>query len=290
MRIRPAEILLALAAVAVGGGLGWRVPPAEASLSFLSVGQGDCSVIRAGGLTVLIDVGPATDTFDAGSRLVAPKLKELGIRQVDLAILTHPDSDHVGGLAGLNSRVRIAYVAAPAHFRDHVDLEAALEKARIPPHRIIWVDRPIRIRSADLQMDVLLPRFDPGEPENDGSPFIRASIGGAAAVFTGDASEESEIRMSGRGHWQAQLLKAGHHGSASSTSTPWLNAVKPEEVIVSCGIDNPFGHPADTVIERIEAAKAELRRTDLEGDVHYRVRNHIFERVRFTGKRDRFSR
>lgn len=270
MRVRALEAAVVLAGVGIGGGLSVVNGTTEpTSVSFLSVGQGDCSVIRHAGYTILIDAGPATDSFDAGQRIVAPKLKELGVRRVDLLVLTHPDSDHIGGLRGLASRVAIGYVATPAHFLGHTALKEALADAKIDPKRVIWMDRPVRLAAGRLAMDFRLPTLEPGAEENEGSPFIRVQLPDKSFMFTGDASEETELRMIGRGQWRADVLKAGHHGSGGSTSTPWLRTVAPAAVVVSCGIDNAFGHPAEGFLERVNDFGVELLRTDQSGDIHF---------------------
>jgi len=270
VRVRALEVAIVLAGLGIGGGLSFVKSPAEpTSVSFLSVGQGDCSVIRHAGYTILIDAGPATDSFDAGQRIVAPKLKELGVRRIDLLVLTHPDSDHIGGLPGLASRIPIGNIAVPAYFRGHPTLSQSLQAARFDSAKVVWMDRSARLATEGLAMDFRLPRFVQGSEDNEGSPFIQVRINGKTFLFTGDASEETELAMMGRGHWRADVFKAGHHGSGGSSSTPWLKAVDPTSIVVSCGIDNPFGHPAESFLERAKDVGAELLRTDRMGDIHF---------------------
>lgn len=255
-------------------------PPETSRLAFLSVGQGDCTVIRHAGYTILFDAGPASDSLDAGSRWVAPKLKAMGARRVDLLILTHPDLDHIGGLPGLSSRLKIGNIAIPAYFREHPDLIKTLAAARIDGTKLIWIDHPIRIRVTDMAMEIRLPNFQPDSADNEGSPFIRVDWNGSTVVLTGDASEETEIAMMGRADWESDILKAGHHGSASSTSEAWLNRVRPDRVIASCGINNRFGHPANALIERVKNRGIILQRTDQDGDLVFEPRDKTFVQVK----------
>ena len=238
-------------------------------MSFLSVGQGDCTVLRSDDLTVLIDVGPVSDTFDAGSRLVAPKLRQRGIDAVDLVILTHPDIDHIGGLAGLMSKVRVEKVAAAAYFRGHPDLERELGRAGLGDEDVLWLAQDARCRVGDAELDIRLPSYAPGDPDNEGSPFMRWSQGGHSAVMTGDASLETEAAEVGRDDWEAEILKAGHHGSSRATSLAWLRRVHPQTVVVSCGRHNRFGHPAAATLKRIAKIGAQVLRTDLDGDIDF---------------------
>lgn len=259
-----------LGALAGGVMLGsyWTSEP-PSDITFLAVGQGDCTVVRGGGATFLVDAGPATDDFDAGSRIVAPKLREMGVDRISIVFLTHPDSDHIGGLAGLASRVRIDKVAAPAHFKGHPELTKSLTAARITERQVLWIDRPLAGETGSLRFQVQLPTFSKGDSENEGSLFLRFQMDGSSAVFTGDAGEETEAIEAAEVDWQADLLKAGHHGSATSTSSAWLQEVRPKTVVVSCGRQNRYGHPAQLLLERVQSAGAKVYRTDQDGDLTF---------------------
>lgn len=259
-----------LAAIAGGATLSSYWPSEQPSdITFLSVGQGDCTVVRSDGATFMVDAGPKTDDFDAGSRIVAPKLRQMGVNRVNILFLTHPDSDHIGGLAGLASRVRVDKVAAPAYFRKHPELSKSLSEAGIEEEQVLWLDRPLAGESGSLRFQIHLPRFSTGEAENEGSLFIRFQWGNSSAVLTGDASEEIEAIEAAEGNWKADLLKAGHHGSATSTSNAWLKEVQPIVVVVSCGVRNRYGHPAPATLERIRAAGAKVVRTDRDGHLGF---------------------
>lgn len=266
----PKTAWLALAALGCGvafGLLGRGDEPSD--IVFLSVGQGDCTAIRHAGATILVDVGPSTDGFDAGSRIVAPKLRNLGVSRVDLVLLTHPDRDHIGGLAGLARRISIGRVGVSSEFRKHPDLLAALDAARIDPDLVWWIDGDRRVSYGGMSLFIRAPKRIEGESDNEGSLFLVARLPGLTAVLSGDAGKETEIEQAGRGDWRADVLKAGHHGSGGSTSEAWLKEVRPRWVVVSCGLANRFGHPAAAALSRIEAAGARVLRTDLDGDIRF---------------------
>lgn len=245
-------------------------------LVFLSVGQGDSAVIRSRGLVALVDVGPKTERFDAGERLVGPKLSRMGISKIDIVFLTHPDSDHIGGLPAVAKSFRIGLVAMPAHFRANSDLLQTLDAAGIEEGRRKWLQDQSTVTLGDASM---LVRFVPfAEDENSGSLVLKLLGPGASrAVLTGDAGEEQEITLAGQDDWSAQVLKAGHHGSATSTSPAWLAEVEPRFVVISCGRDNQFGHPAPSVLERISFLGARALRTDQDGDIHFVATQGGFE-------------
>jgi len=282
VRGRFSSVTLWVAALCGGAGSsafvsGGSEPP---ELIFLSVGQGDCTVIRRSDFTILIDAGPRTDSYDAGP-FIASKLRKLGIHRVDLVILTHPDSDHIGGLAGLAGLVPVRHVAVPGYFRDRPDLADSFSRAGIGGESLMWLASDSQLKlEGGLEMVIRLPKFESGMPDNDGSPFIRVGAGGHTAVLTGDASSEAEMQIEAREVWDCDVLKAGHHGSKSSTCESWLAETSPRFVIVSCGRNNSYGHPAPEVLERARRSGADVLRTDELGDIRFRWSSSGLERVR----------
>lgn len=210
--------------------------------------------------------------------MVAPKLRTMGVDRIDLVLLTHPDTDHIGGLAGLAQRIPIERLGVSSEFRRHPDLLAALRSAKIDASEVWWIPSDSRVQFQDLSLFVRAPKISEGDNDNEGSLFIEARLLGTRVVLTGDAGEATEIVQAGRGNWRAELLKAGHHGSAGSTSSVWLNEVQPREVVISCGANNRFGHPAAATLNRIRAAGAKVARTDLEGDIRYVLEGGRFAR------------
>lgn len=214
----------------------------------------------------MVDAGPKTEWFDAGDRLVAPKLRRRGVSVIDVVFLTHPDADHIGGLPAIARRFKIGIVAMPDHYREDAEMIDVLEKAGIQDSRRRWLKDGTTLT---LGASKMIFRFaNLGDGDNSGSLMIRfLGPSNSTAVLTADAGEEQELSMLGKQEWSAQVLKAGHHGSGGSTSEPWLRAVRPRYVVVSCGRDNQFGHPAQVVLDRSAAAGAAVLRTDLHGDL-----------------------
>lgn len=236
-------------------------------IAFLQVGQGDATLIASNGSAVLVDVGPRHESHDAGKRFVVPALERLGVERVSLIVLTHPDMDHVGGLGSVVKAHPSAKVAASAAFRDHPEMRLRLQEAGVSPQAVVWLDRDARLSVGDFSVEALCPPLPDEAKDNDGSIFLKIRSGGATAVLTGDAPWEVEGWAQGRGDWRAQILKAGHHGSKSSTSTDWLAEVRPTWVVFSAGRNNRYGHPAPEVLRRAESAGATPLRTDSQGDL-----------------------
>lgn len=264
------SLLLVAAALAVGAWRGWTQPDPPSALTFLAVGQGDCVVVQHAGHTLLVDAAPATDTFDAGRRIARPALEALGVDTIDLVLLTHPDADHIGGLPALARAFPIGRVAVSDCFRQHPDLLRVLREARIDPDRVVWLAGPARIALDGLLAEVDAPRMAPGTEDNQGSLFVHLTNGYASATLSGDAGVDAERHEAGTGRdWRAQLVMAGHHGSATSSSEEWLAAVGASEAVISCGRDNRYGHPHPEVLARLRARCRNVYQTARDGTLRF---------------------
>ncbi len=272
--------LLFASALALGFWIGFRQSDPPERLIFFSVGQGDCALLQAGGSNILIDAGPANEYSDAGRTLIYPKLRELGVDRIDIAILSHPDTDHIGGLVSLSQRMRIETVAVPGHFSKNKTLAAVLERSRIPASKVLWVNRGMEILSGKWRLRMASPPYGAGDSDNNGSLFVWIGKEKASAVFSGDADMLTEASMIPRGSWKAQVMKAGHHGSKFSTGPEWLDAVQPQFVIFSCGRNNTYGHPSAEALARVKESGAQALRTDRDGTITFRVGERGFELVK----------
>ncbi|MEJ5169816.1 MAG: MBL fold metallo-hydrolase [Fimbriimonadales bacterium] len=236
--------------------------PRPTRLAVLSVGQGDCVVFQHSGTTILVDAAPAKDDWDAGERLAVPELRTLGVDRVDLVLLTHPDSDHIGGLAGIARAYPIGAVGLPRRFAHRSEVAEAMRRADCG--RLIPLGDGDRIEVGGFLLDVAMN--ETLTEDNAGSLMIRIRGGPCGAVLTGDAPVEAEALAERRFRGGAvQVLKAGHHGSKSSTGEGLLRALRPTWLVVSVGRNNPYGHPSSEVLRRAEAAGARVWRTDRHG-------------------------
>lgn len=272
-------VLLALASLVAGALAGSLRPAMKTRLIVFDVGQGDCAAIVSGGATVLIDAGPKTPNFDAGARLVLPKLRRYGLAGPSLILVTHPDEDHLGGLAAIHRTFPKARVAAPATFRNFATMRDRLAEAGFSSGQTIWLPPACVARFGAVRLRLACPPWSEGQPDNDGSLFVRVQAGSARADLTGDAPSKSEELELGRFDWRADLLKAGHHGSRFSSGEAWLGAVAPREVAISCGANNRYGHPHHETLDRIQAEGARTARTDQEGDLVYEAAGDGFRRA-----------
>jgi len=256
-------------------GLIW---PKPTRLTFLSVGQGDCAVFQNEGSTILIDCGPKKPQSDAGEKIVVPSLRAMGIDGVDLILLSHPDIDHVGGTGAVLKAFPDATVAISACFRENQQLLGLLRQWGRSPERVKWLGAEYEGRLGSFRIHIDCPQTDVDEETNDGSMLVRIADGAASAVFSGDAPAKVEEAFDRVESWRSEVMKAGHHGSRSATSEEWIEAVRPEYAILSCGKNNEYHHPHPEVVERLKSDGVKICRTDEEGDIVFVLRNGRFER------------
>lgn len=243
----------------------------KSEIDFLDVGQGDAILIKTPfGQNVLIDGGP-----DKG--LIQKLEEELTFldRQIDLMILTHPHDDHVAGLIEVLQKYevkKILYTGVTHNSPAYIEWLALVKNKHIP---LVIIDRPQKIYFGDdCMFDVLYPQksfLGIGMDNINNSSIVGKYVcDEKSALLTGDAEIEVENELLGSGvDLQAQILKAGHHGSDTSSSEDFINAVKPERTVISVGEDNKFGHPNLRIIRRLERIKTEVLRTDLLGTVKF---------------------
>ncbi len=249
--LREVGIFLAVVAILLSLGFANRTS-GDFEIIFLDVGQGDAILIRTPeGEKILIDAGPAGAVIPAISR-------ELNFweRRIDLAILTHPDTDHAAGFVEILDRLEVEEILLTGVTGNSEWYRKILREiaAREIPTLVADDDRDFNF--GEVEFDIFWPTEPLAgkfvEDANAGSIAFRVSFGETAATLTGDLPIESEkIILENPPELRAQILKLGHHGSKTSSSAEWIAAVDPEFVVISAGADNHFGHPAEEVLERV---------------------------------------
>lgn len=267
-------LLLPTAGLVTGGIAGWLWPQPE-ELWIMDVGQGDCAVLRHAGLTILIDDGPVKRFGDPDRPVVLEALRRRGIDSVDLILLSHPDMDHVGGTGALLQRFPNARIAVSADFMYQPKLDKDIA-AWHAAGAVAWLPERADVKIPGCTLHIDCPPVTLSEDDNRGCMFVRVDDGGATADFSGDAPADVEQQEAKQGDWHADLLHVGHHGSRTATGLAWLAAVKPRFAAISCGRDNPYGHPHQQTLNRLIAAGIRVERTDLQGDLLFVPRSGHF--------------
>lgn len=244
-----------------------------ALFAFLDVGQGDSTLIMSDSGCMLIDAGP-----DSSEERLRTKLDMRGIGRIDLCFFTHTDEDHIGGGDMLLREFEVGTVYLPDTGRDSrsfLEMESAAADAGVP---VLPCSAGDRFMLGSVSVRVLAPKYPFPDDVNDASLIMIISVGETNAIFSGDAgsSVEKDILAIYRIDGDAEsfsllprcgLLKAGHHGSSTSTCAEWIDTFRPDYAVISCGRGNSFGHPHADVLDRLRRAGASVLRTDVSGDV-----------------------
>ena len=244
-----------------------RVRP-HLQLHILDIGQGDAILITTPEQHhILIDGGPGRSVLTE----LSAKLPQL-FREIDLLVLTHPHLDHMEGLIPVLQRFQVHQILMSAPHYDSLVYEAFLKEIQDYPIHLARADQDFQLGSVTL--DVLYP-FESLlgqeiENINNASPVIHLTQGEHSILLTGDAEQEVEAELLSQGiPLQADILKAGHHGSRTSSTLPFLEAVNPEVILISSGEGNSFGHPHPETLEKAEDLDLQVHRTDLDGSVSF---------------------
>jgi competence protein ComEC len=289
-----AAATLVLSLTLVADGRTAMPPQGKLEVTLFDVGQGDSILVRLPtGLTALIDAGGFPGSrFDVGARVVAPALRTLGILRLDLLVLTHAHTDHLGGAAAVVREFAPRAIWIGGVAPDDPAVQRLLRLAEGKGTPVVFPRRGVRLEVGGSLLEVLNPGGgDPpgGAGANRGSLALRIGLQQRQALLAGDMEHDSESELLRSGYaLRADLLKVGHHGSRTSTSPAFLLAVAPEIALISVGSTNRYDHPHDDVVERLLAAGSIVHRSDRDGAVRYRTDGRApWHAVPFSSRRGR---
>jgi competence protein ComEC len=252
-----------------------HVEAGKLEITAIDVGQGDSLlVVSPEGRTMLVDgggsVGPVRSEFDFGEDVVAPYLWSRGLERLDVVALTHAHGDHIGGLpriiedfhpqelwVGVNPRS-----AALLNLFEVAQANQLTVRTKIAGEQVDWGGTRIRVLSPP-------PEWQPSERgKNNASLALLIAYKETRALLAGDLEKKMEQFVATESP-EADVLKVAHHGSATSTTPELLAAVHPRFAVISAGYQNPFQHPRQAVLDRLQAAQVQVYRTDLQGAVTF---------------------
>lgn len=230
---------------------------------YLDVGQGDSSLIRTPeNQYILIDAG----NNDQGKNVVK-YLKHLGVKTIDVMIATHPDADHIGGLDDVLKAFDVKSVYAPKVSHTTDTFKDFLTAVKNEGRTIKTAKSGVTLDLKGITAKFVSPLNDYGDELNDWSAVLKLTYKETSFLFAGDAELQSENDMLADGvDLKADVLKIGHHGSKTSTSKTFIDAVKPKYSIISVGKNN-YGHPDSGILGRLKNVKSTVYRTDKQGTI-----------------------
>lgn len=244
--------------------------PSDLKVSFLDVGQGDAILINTSQhQQILIDGGP-------GKAVLRELSKEMPFydRSIDVVIATHPDADHIGGLPDVLTNYNVGIVMEPGVESDtsiYKEFEKIIQEKNI---KRILARRGMRIELSDgAYLLILFPdRNMVGSDTNDASIVAKLVYGNTSFLFTGDSPKKIEdylISLDAES-LDVDVLKAGHHGSKTSSSESFVGYASPEYTVISVGTNNRYGHPNQEVLDTLNNFGAKILRTDLSGRIIFK--------------------
>lgn len=251
----------------------YLVRPLEMAVHFVDVGQGDCVlVITPHGKAMLFDTGGSRDSnFDVGQRVCVPYLRHYGILELPAVFLTHAHEDHAAGCKAVLHQLNVGHVYTAAEGLEAYASSMKLGLGDEVINKITAVKEGKVFYLDGVKVEVIFaPQLTAANnvTGNEISNVYRISYGKASFLITGDMTKEKEKEMLEAGINPAStVLKAGHHGSDTSSSAEFLEAVKPAYAVFCVGADNSFGHPKPKVLARYAASSIKIFRTDEDGAV-----------------------
>lgn len=250
-----------------------RKPPAAAAgagtngsglcITYLDVGQADCTILQCDGQTMLIDAGNRAD-----AKVILNALETLEIEKFDYAVATHSHEDHIGAMAAVLREVPADYVVYYPEqvetkvYKDFLKATEEIGAVHIEPELLK------EYNFGEGKFQILAPNEEVCKDPNNCSVAVMVVYGKNKFLFTGDAEEQSEQKMLELGtSLEVDVFQTGHHGSSTSNSEAFLKAADPVYAIISCGEGNRYGHPHSEVLARLVDFDVMVYRTDTMGTI-----------------------
>ncbi len=236
------------------------------SVYFLDVGQSDCTVIVCDDEVMLIDSGTVNQVHN-----IRESLYSLEIKEIDYLFVTHQHDDHMAGASKLIDEYKINNIFMPKlssiNFVDSLTYQDLINKIAINNINPFAVSCGDIFHVGSASVRVLAP-MKQDENLNNMSLVLKVTYGETSFLFQGDSEEKVEKQiMSSGANIKADVIKIGHHGSNTSTSESYLQAVNPQYAIISAGIDNSYGHPSTPIIRRLVNNDVQIFLTSYHGDI-----------------------
>ena len=262
--------------------------PRDLKINFVDVGQGDSTfIITPKNKTILIDGGGSnTGSFDVGENTLLPYILDKGYNKIDLMIISHFDSDHVGGLLTILEEIKVEKVLIAKQEEQSENYKRFLNIVKEKNIPVIVGKRGDKINiEKDLYLDILFPESEQIEENmiNNNSLVFNMHYNNFSMLFTGDIEEIAEkriIEITNKSRLKADIIKVPHHGSKTSSTRELLEIVLPKIALIGVGKDNLFGHPSSETIDKLDELEIKTYRTDINGEIMINVNKSGIRRIR----------
>lgn len=229
---------------------------------FIDVGQGDATLIKADGHAMLIDAGEN----DKGTA-VQLYLQKQGVEQLDYLVLTHTDSDHIGGADVIVTKFDIGQIFMSDFKKDNKTYRELMDSMKYRHMTFSTPEVGAEYELGSATFTVIAPN-DTYEDANNSSMALILDYGDSSFLFSGDCEEEAEQDMLANGlNLDVDVYQVGHHGSKSSSTEEFLDAMSPEYAVISCEEGNSYGHPHAKTLNNLRARGIRVFRTDEQGSI-----------------------
>lgn len=234
-------------------------------ISYLDVGQGDSAYIKVNDFDILIDAGPRSD-----SDKLMEQLKEKNIDDFEIVIATHPHEDHIGGMTKVFEEYDVESFYMPKATSTTKTFENMINAVKNEGLKVQVIKEGTSFDLGEgAKIEVYSPIQDSYDNLNNYSPIMKLIYGNNTFIFTGDAEKEveKEVLEKYSNNLNADVIKFGHHGSSTSSSEEFIEAISPKYGIISCGVDNSYGHPHRETLDVINKMDIKTYRTDKQGEI-----------------------
>ena len=243
------------------------------AMHFVDVGQGDCTLITYNGDAVLIDAGPVSAGDSAAEYVMSQ------VDAIDYFIITHPHEDHMGGAADILENIEVKNVIMPDYEVDTKFYQNAMKQISDQKVNVIYSEAHAVHDTGNIKITIIDSVIPDEDNLNNISLIARIDVGSTSIMTTGDAEVEEEMQVVenytsilGSSLYDpaildCDILQVGHHGSSTSSTSEFLDLVTPGVAVISCGVDNSYGHPHQETLDLFADYGFEVYRTDLSGTI-----------------------
>lgn len=255
-------LAILIGAVSTGHTTSLAAAPDKMEVHFIDVGQGDSTLITCGEHSMLIDAGD-----DSKGTAIQNYLKKQGIEKLDYLVLTHPDSDHIGGAPVIITKFEIKKVFVSNYEKDNKSYQKLIQA--LDDKRLKYTTPRVgaKFNLGTATITILAPNKEYDNP-NDASLALVIQNGDNKCIFTGDAGEKAEQDILDNGlDISADIYHVGHHGSKTSSSKEFLKAIAPKYAVISCAEGNSYGHPHAETLDNLRSSGVKVYRTDEAGSI-----------------------